>query len=162
MNIFVLSKCPTIAARFHCDKHVVKMILESAQMLATAHHECGVPSDVTYKPTHVNHPCTVWARTSSANYEWLFKLYDQLCTEYTTRYGRTHKTATLRHELINIPYGVPDGPLTPFAQAMPDEYKDPNPVTAYRQFYLAEKSSMLQWKGRPAPEWAQIKTVAQD
>ena len=82
MNIFYLDEDPVLAAQMHCDKHVVKMILESAQLLSTAHllidgdelaDERGL-----YKATHKNHPSSKWVRDSSENYEWLWNLFDQL------------------------------------------------------------------------------------
>ena len=71
MNIFYIDTCPVKAAQMQCDKHVVKMVLESAQMLCTAHHSFW-QHDVPYKPTHRNHPSAVWARSNSKHYDWLF------------------------------------------------------------------------------------------
>ena len=92
MNIFFLSLDPAEAARLHCDKHVVKMILESCQLLYCAHWMCGtiMPSNA-YKKTHPNHPCAKWVRESQANYRWLCRLGLELCGEYTFRYGKHHK-----------------------------------------------------------------------
>lgn len=97
MNIFVLDKDPVKAAQFHCDKHVVKMITESAQMLSTVHHMCGIPPSMDvnqiYLKAHVNHPCTIWARTTLDNYNWLVDLGIALCSEYTWHYeNKIHKT----------------------------------------------------------------------
>ena len=90
MNIFYLHSIPQIAAIYHCDKHVVKMIVETAQLLATAHHELGNGDKVTYKPTHKNHPSAVWARSSRLHYMYLQRLGLSLCKEYTKRYGKEH------------------------------------------------------------------------
>ena len=91
MNIFYLDSRPHVAAKDHCDKHVVKMILESAQMLCTAHRELdGDVPDVFYKSTHKNHPSTIWARSKAGNYRWLYDLFVSLCDEYTYRYGKVH------------------------------------------------------------------------
>lgn len=155
MNIFVLHESPRIAAQMACDRHVVKMIVESAQMMATIHHGAG--SVVRYKPTHPHHPCTLWAGSSAHNYAWLLAHAKALCGEYTYRYGRVHKTEQYiygeLHALppnINVTLGQ-----TPFAQTMPDECKDPNPVIAYRNFYLKHKAAFATWKQRDVPLWFQ-------
>ena len=140
MNIFVLSRSPRKAAEFHCDKHVVKMILETAQLLYSAHWVCGTPLPTSaYKKTHANHPCAIWARTSIDNYRWLCALGTWLCIEYTFRYGKTHKTAAHLHWLRCNEPCLPEVGLTRFAQAMPDIYKDEDPVVAYRAFYRLNK-----------------------
>lgn len=142
MNLFVLSLCPQLAARLHCDKHVVKMILETAQLLYTAHHVTGTKElpEGAYKKTHANHPCAVWVRESRANYLWAAELGVWLCKEYSYRYGdKTHKTT--RHLvwlLANVP-DIPDIPQTPFRLAMPDEYKQKDPVQAYQAYYRENK-----------------------
>jgi hypothetical protein len=143
MNIFVLSRCPRIAARLHCDKHVVKMILETAQLLYTAHHVVGTPDlpEGAYKKTHANHPCALWVRESRANYLWLVELGWWLCKEYQYRYGggKVHKTE--RHILwlkSCVPF-LPDVPATPFRLAMPDPYKCDDPVQAYQAYYRENK-----------------------
>ena len=93
MNIFYLDKRPDDAAEMHCDKHCVKMILEYAQMLSTAHRELdGNVPDILYKSTHKNHPSTIWTRSSKQHYDWLFRLFRMLSAEYTLRYGKFHKT----------------------------------------------------------------------
>ena len=93
MNIFYLHNDPQVCAAYHCDKHVVKMILEYAQLLSTAHHELdGVPSIECYKKTHVNHPSAVWARQSKRHYRWLYRLLSHTCREYTKRYRKIHAT----------------------------------------------------------------------
>ena len=118
MNIFILDEKPQIAAEYHCDKHVVKMILESAQMLSTTHWLQALQifnkniSDFKrvrdakeflhvnlqenmkppYKMTHVRHPCTIWTTESIENYNWHVKLLFYLCCEYTKRYGKQHLT----------------------------------------------------------------------
>ena len=151
MNIFALHPDPRQAAQWHCDAHVVKMILETAQLLSTAHHLTG--STAPYAPTHVHHPCAVWARASRANYLWLAELGLELCREYTARYGKMHATETvLRHLADNVP-DLSDQPLTPFAQAMPVELKGGDPISAYRRYYLTKRGGKLgTWK-RNRPEW---------
>jgi len=155
MNIFVLDTDPLIAAKMHCDKHCVKMILETAQMLSTAHHVYETPeADKVYKKAHLNHPCTKWIRESKANYRWAFDLYFELLTEFRVRRGKSHKSAELMYDLFKVPEDMPDVGLTPFAQAMPDEYKRSCPVEAYRAYYMGEKASIAEWNwGTPTPHW---------
>jgi hypothetical protein len=132
MNIFVLNEDPIQAAKDQCDKHVVKMILETAQMLSTTQrwfYEDDYCNRVGYyKIAHINHPCTIWARTDASNYQWLYEHFVALCDEYTKRYGKVHLTDTkLRDKLSYIPGDMPSSypnKTTPFAQAMPDEYKE--------------------------------------
>jgi hypothetical protein len=152
VNIFILDESPKICAKYHCDKHVIKMILESAQMMSAVIRLEG--HDTGYKLTHENHPCTVWARKSQSNYLWLFALACDLNAEYKYRYDKidNHKS----YELIKtlpMPF-LPDIGLTPFVQAMPDCYKNSDAVTAYRNYYINEKTELLHWKKRPVPEWA--------
>ena len=115
MNIFYLDNDPVRAAKAHCDMHVVKMILEYAQLLSTAHrlldgkligkkYELDRYNDVIYKATHRNHPSAVWARSNSVHYEWLYSLFIACCNEYTERYGKVHATDTkLRTILARLP-----------------------------------------------------------
>lgn len=154
MNIFVLDKNPALAAQMHADSHVTKMILESAQLLSTAVRTFD-PYASLYKMAFRNHPCAKWARESSANFDWLVALGVHLNDEYFFRYGREHKSfeiilqAKLYHE-----YLIPDGNLTPFIQAMPDEYKVPNdPVQAYRNYYRNAKRHLLIYTKRQPPKW---------
>lgn len=149
MNIFVLDTNPNEAARQACDKHIVKMILESAQMLCTAHTE-GAP----YKATHKKHPCTLWVSASKSNYLWLCEHGLGLCAEYTKRYQKTHKTESIiKWCMENVPC-LPDIGLTEFAQAMPDKYKvKGDAVKAYRNYYNGEKARIAKWKDGNVPTW---------
>ena len=173
MNIFILDDNPRACAEYHLDKHVVKMPLETAQMLCTAHwitHLFGytpqpIDSDqsktlreyvkshsvVPYKPAMPNHPCTVWVRSSMQNYIWLMVLGIALGREYTHRYGRKHKSSELLLELPDI--DLPDRGLTTFAQAMPDEYRNTDPITAYRDYYRNDKAYIAKWSKRDVPSW---------
>ena len=151
MNIFHLDTDPVISAQMMCDKHVVKMILESAQMLATVNHKCG--KKATYKPTHANHPSTLWTGKSKSNYEWLKQHGIALCNEYTYRYGKVHKTEQYYYDEFDVPDVLADIGLTQFAQAMPDEYKDSDPVIAYRKYYLGAKKEFARWTNRDIPAW---------
>ena len=182
MNIFVLDKIAKVAAREHCDKHVVKMIVESGQMLSTAHRildgtETIRPSksgkrmvkywemdneydeNLLYKAVHMKHPCTIWTMESSENYFWHWDLFNSLCDEYIYRYKRVHKTdELLRGRLLRPPENIPQGPMTEFRQAMFEHCKDPDPVKAYRAYYH-EKPFKMVWTNRPTPTWYNLKTV---
>lgn len=153
MNIFILDKDPVAAAKMHCDKHVVKMILETAQMLSTAVRLTdGVNLDGLYRATHKNHPCSKWARESSANFLWLKDYGLALCAEYTNRYGKKHKSQSIIENVTAD--SIPAGPLTKFAIAMPDHCKiSDNPVECYREYYRVEKRRFASWKYTEKPEW---------
>jgi len=153
MNIFILSAHPVLAAEDLCDKHIVKMCLETAQLLSTAARAHGADCDELYKSTHVNHPCSVWARTSRANYRWLLLHGDAIGHEYGRRYGRIHKSAWVIQRARDFLTLLPDTPMTPFALAMPDQYKSSCPVSSYRRYYRCEKSDIAQWKHSRTPSW---------
>jgi len=146
MNIFYLDKCPDKAARLQYNKHVVKMILESAQMLCTAHHhyaeKLGYDSSyIPYKKAHYNHPSTIWVRTDGLNYMWLYNHMMALGREYTRRYGKEHLTITkCKDVLAKVPAGIPITKFTQPPQAMPDEYKHKDSIIAYWQYYINDKS----------------------
>jgi len=154
MNIFVLDTDPQKCAQYHNDKHVVKMILETAQLLCNVHHMTG-NSDVPYRLTHKNHPCSIWARQSTSNYEWLVKLGLELCYEYTKRYGKIHKSQkVIEWCAMNTP-NLPNNNnnMTEFVCAMPHNCKiSSDPVTNYREYYIQEKASISTWKTQK-PEW---------
>jgi hypothetical protein len=150
MNIFFLSFNPRIAAEHHCDKHVVKMILETAQLLYSAHPV--VPAN-GYKKTHVNHPCAIWTRESLDNYLWLCDLGLALCAEYTFRYGKIHKTQLHLEWLSANPPVLPKIGVTEIRLAMPDEFKRPNPVEAYRAYYIGAKARLLRYSKRSPPDF---------
>jgi hypothetical protein len=152
VNIFVLDTDIRKCAEYHADQHVVKMILESTQMLCTVLNENGLRAP--YKSTHVHHPCTVWTGASLANWRWLRSLALHLNEEYRYRFDRQtdHSSATVARDLPLPP--IRDVGLTEFAQAMPAAYKAPgDPVRAYRQFYIAEKAGFATWTRRPVPDW---------
>lgn len=155
MNIFVLDLDPKLAAINQVDKHVVKMTLETAQLLSTCHRVLESPwRDSVYKQTHVNHPCSVWLRQSRANYQWLFQHFIALLDEYTFRYGKVHKCSNYVDILENCPISSGDD-ITPFALAMPEEYKKSCPVDSYVTYYIGEKANMFKWTKRTPPKWAQ-------
>lgn len=155
MNIFILDLCQKKAAIYHCDKHVVKMIVEYAQLLSVCKRLSGDENPKLYKLTHTNHPCAIWVRESKANYEWLYKLFVELCSVYKARYMKTHFSfSLLNEELSLVPISLPDVGLTPFQLAMPEAYKDIDPVIAYRKFYIGEKSKFASWRApHSMPDW---------
>jgi hypothetical protein len=148
MNIFVLDLDPEKAAYYHCDKHVVKMILESVQMLSTV---LGGP----YKPTHQHHPCTKWVAESYDNASWLVDLTRHLDAQYRRRYDKmfSHKSWRLCQEYSKNwdTRWLPHIGVTPFALAMPDEYKTDDPVESYRAYYKSK--TFAEWKHVPKPYW---------
>ena len=150
MNIFVLSSTPQASAQMHCDKHVSKMILESAQMLCTALWSNG--ESAPYKAVHAKHTCTVWAAESLENWQWLRELATYLNEEFCWRYDRTtnHKSMDVINSLSSPP--IESKGLQQHPQCMPDQYKSTNPVTAYRNYYIGEKH-FAQWTRREIPEW---------
>jgi len=178
MNIFYLDHDTRKCAEMHNDKHVVKMILEYAQLLSTAHRildgivEPGLSKtgrkktvyrlpderdSVLYSATHVHHPSAVWVRQSNANYMWLAELLEMLCCEYTYRYEKVHKVERdgLMQALKNrFPDNIPNGTFTGPTPAMPDDVKiDGNSLASYRNYYTKNKTHLANWKKRPVPEW---------
>ena len=157
MNIFYLHNDPQICAEYHCDKHVVKMILEYAQLLSTAHHELdGMPSIECYKPTHSKHPSAVWARESKHHYRWLYRLLSHTCREYSKRYAKIHATEKkgIVSNLMHLPYELRATGWEDPPQCMPNEYKNVNVIKAYRNYYIAEKG-FAKWKNGSPSWWPQ-------
>lgn len=153
MNVFYLDHDPATCATYHNDKHVVKMILEYAQLLCTTHHLCGVPDESLYRLTHKNHPSAIWVRSAQAHYEWLYELFICLCNEYTHRYGKTHLTFTkLADRLKDCPL-TDNLPFTPPPPVMPDEFKVGDVVQSYRNYYVQGKADLLRYTKRELPEW---------
>jgi len=145
MNIFILDRDPVLAAQYQCDKHVVKMVLETAQIMSTI---SGGP----YKPTHKNHPCVLWAGANLVNYNWLSEHGLALCSEYTIRYSKRHKCQNVIESLVpHFDYDAED-PIN-FVQCMSDEYKGEDPVEAYRKYYQGAKASFATWANREVPFW---------
>ena len=158
MNIFYFNECPVESAQAQPDKMLVKMPLETAQMLCTAHRELDgneyADEQGLYKRAYWNHPCTIWARESSANYFWLYKHFLALGREYTFRYGKIHKSVDkLSRALFKQPDNISRIGMTTLAQAMPDEYKHDDPTVAYRDYVIHEKHYAKWEQGRDKPEW---------
>jgi len=149
MNIFKLDESPVVSAKYACDKHVVKMILESAQMLCSVHTEGTAP----YKRSFYNHPCTKWVRESARNYEWLLLHAYALCDEYTRRYGKVHKTEAVIEWCDNNRPELPNIDKTKQPTCMPDYCKTESVVESYRKYYINEKSSFAKWKDGNIPSW---------
>jgi hypothetical protein len=152
MNIFVLDLEPKKCAEYHMDKHAVKMILESVQLLCGVHWVTG--SEAPYKLSHKNHPCSIWVRECYENYVWLCDLGMELCKEYSHRYGKRHKSQDIIEWcIVNKPNIRNNGDITPFALAMPDECKIGDTVESYRTYYIKEKYKIATWKNREIPYW---------
>lgn len=163
MNIFTTSKCPIESAIALPTNLVNKMQIESAQLLCTAHYVLDSVQK-PYKPTHVNHPCAVFTRTSKANYIWLYEHFRALCGEYTYRTGKVHKTSELLETLSVPPVNASDKELSIDFMCMPDEYKKTLDVHKNYQLYLIAKFKEwtvrtdkrqihVSWTNRNSPKW---------
>lgn len=165
MNIFVLDRCPREAAKMHCNKHVIKMILESCQLLycviyildeSILDHVEEINGLPAYKMTHVNHPCAIWARQSKANYKWLLDLAKALMEEKRYRYPENQPHLCEKH-ILGLEYALDALPwdnmdLTPWAKAHPYKSME-NVVDSYRHYYIMDKQRMLQYTLREKPSW---------
>lgn len=158
MNAFILHLDPALAAEAHADCHVVKMVLETVQILSTGARLLDPTADAPYRSTHVNHPVVRWAAGSLGNFRWLVFLLHHLTREYRHRYGREHASwrawcaSPLQRMWGCLPF--PRRDRTPFAQAMPEGYRIPgDPVAAYRAYYLGEKRHLLKYTRRQPPGW---------
>ena len=159
MNIFFIDKCPIKSAQQLCDKHVVKMVLETAQMCSTAMHEWDYAKDLNniYKSAYKNHPMTVWVRDNVRNFSWAVTHGLHIGEEYTYRYNKQHKSTKVLSEMYRLVtdkkwYMYQDLYTEP-PQCMPDQFKCDDYVEAYRNYYRTDKAHILQWTGRPVPEW---------
>lgn len=181
MNIFILDTDPKKSAEYHCDKHVVKMILESVQMLSTAHwimllnnsgrsiadfkrmrdmkeylyQVTNKKLQPPYKLTHPRHPCTIWTHQTKQNYLWHVDLCEALCKEYTRRYNKIHKSEQyVLWFRNNLPLNIKDDVLQDFPICMKDEYKiSKDPVVCYKFYYIKDKSRFAKWKYTSVPSW---------
>lgn len=155
MNIFVLDPNPIEAAKMQCDKHVVKMILETAQLLCSIYE----PGTAPYKRTHYNHPCAIWTRESMDNYYWLVEHGFALCKEYTFRYNKTHKSyhviewCSKLQNLCDNKIEFQSVGQTPFPKCMPDDCKSNDVVQSYRKYYREHKKDIAKWTKRMQPMW---------
>ena len=154
MNIFFLDFDTQKCAQYHCDKHVVKMVLETAQLLCGVHHVTPqVTPQVPYKLSHKNHPCAIWTRESLSNYLYLCDLGLELCKEYTYRYGKRHKSQDVIEWCITNKPNIVDTGFTAPPKAMPEEYKVYDVIESYRNYYRGAKKVFCSWKNRDVPEW---------
>lgn len=152
MNLFYLDEDFKKNAEYHVDSHQ-KMILESAQLLSTTFQLQGITAP--YKLTHKNHPTAVWCRESRENFLWVCDYNDALTQEFFYRFGKVHKSSMVmlfaRHNIEKLSF--PKVGLTPFALAMPDQYKTSCPIQSYRNYYRGEKQHLFKWTLRDKPEW---------
>lgn len=183
MNIFYLDKDPKVCAEMHLDKHVVKMIIEYAQLMSTAHRVLDgvedlelryVPDSVPAKyrkikiwkhpddemnlglmrASHINHPSGIWCRANKENYLWLYNLWKCLLQEYTHRYGKIHACAKYDKFLSELPDNIPDGVFFEPTPAMPDECKILNSsLQSYHKYYIEKKNHFAKWTKREVPVW---------
>ena len=177
MNIFVLDNDITKAAQYHVDKHVVKMIIEYAQMLSTAHRmldgtqytdassgrriqrwrlDNSNMDGILYKASHINHPSTRWVRENAIQYQYAYDMFAHLCDEYTYRYGKVHMTDTKLRDLLNqLPKNITLGEWSEPPQCMPDDVKTESTIEAYHKYYREYKTPFAVWTGRPMPDFMQ-------
>jgi len=173
MNIFFVSNDPVVAAQSMVDRHVIKMVLESAQLLSTAHRVLDGQQyidassgrkikrwrlldereSVLYSATHIHHPSAVWTRQSNNNYNWLYCHFIALMDEYTYRYGKIHKCHNMLSYLKTPPSNIPINFFTPPPPAMPDQYKVSDSVQSYRNYYIDGKKHLHKYTKRAPPTW---------
>ena len=155
MNIFFLDKDTKLCAQGHYDIHVSKMVLETAQLLSTAHRLSRSPvHEAVYKMTHKNHPSSVWTRERKSHYEWLYRLLNDLNDEFRHRRGKDHMSwVNLRHHLSDTPDLPNNEWLRDPPQCMPENYSDPDTVTAYRNYYTDGKRRLKAYTNRAVPVW---------
>ena len=182
MNIFVLDEDPAAAAIMLCDKHIPKMIVESAQMLSTAHRMLDgtltkkrsrsgktmvkyyqyddVRESLYYAAVHHHHPCTVWTMESVYNYRWHYDHFVALLNEYTYRYDKTHSTEKLKYWLVKPPQNIPHVPFTEFKLAMTHEPQcmhEGQTVRSYKEYYKTKKDRFnMVWTKRDVPDWFNV------
>ena len=176
MNIFYLDSDPVKSAELHCDKHVVKMIIEYAQLMSTAHRVLDGDlyedrtannhrikrwrlsdsnmENVVYKASHINHPSAIWTRASDSNYQFVYDMFVALCNEYTHRYGRVHLTEEKLKDLLqHLPNNIASADFVEPPQAMPDDVKTTNAVDAYQNYYRVYKKDFAKWTDRQIPSF---------
>jgi len=155
MNIFHLHKVPKICAEYHCDRHVVKMILETAQMLSTAYRKKFGDNDDLYKTAYPKHPMTIWVGDSGDNFFWSVQLLDQLLYQYTVRYKKVHKTIKISN-LLHSKHKLWHTWKTKFTRpplCMPDEYKSDDYIQSYRNYYIGDKKRFARYTSVDTPEF---------
>lgn len=176
MNIFYLNEDPVVSSHLHCDKHVVKMVIEYAQMLSTAHRildgeeyldktangrnikryrlQDTEMENVLYKASHIKHPSAIWVRENAIQYQYMYDMFVALCDEYTYRYGRVHETdKKLRVLLDQLPMNIELGSWREPPQCMPDDVKTDKSIDAYHKYYQVYKKDFAKWTDRPVPNF---------
>lgn len=154
MNIFIFDEDIKKNVSFYPDKYIVKMLLENVQILSSVYYFRNSVYDPEYKLAYKNHPCNIWARESFENFMYLRDLVKEIYNEFKFRYNKEHKSGIVFEKMKPyIPSGFPKDELTPFAQAMPDIYKDKDPVKAYRNYFIGEKKHIAKWSKREVPYW---------
>ena len=175
MNIFYLHENPIQNAKWHIDKHIVKMPIEYAQLLSTAHRLLDGEmylgktangrnikrwrldderEDILYKASHINHPSAQWVRESAIQYQFMYDMFVALCDEYTYRYGKVHMTDSKLRELLNeLPRNIPLGDWREPPQCMPDDVKTESAIPAYHKYYAVYKKDFAKWTDRPTPQF---------
>lgn len=180
MNLFYLDEDLDKCAEYHIDKHVGKMQLEAAQLMTSTlwvdkylgfiprkltSEELGIINDAKrnepsindrvftrYLPTHINHPCAIWARSSLEHHYWIINYINALNEETMWRGNKSHASCAEANRMPE-PGQLPNKGWYKPALAMPDQYKFDDPVEAYRSYYIQEKADMASWKRRGAPYW---------
>jgi hypothetical protein len=152
VNIFILDYDQQKCAEYMCDKHIVKMLLESVQLLCVAYYYTSQPELSPYRLTHNNHPCSVWVKQSLSNWIWLMELSESIYEEYQFRYNnKIHKSGELLN-FLPVPNLIDIG-ITEFAQAMPEQYKQSNTIQVYRNYYKHEKKHLFRYTKRNIPDF---------
>jgi hypothetical protein len=141
MNIFATSPCPKESAKFLDNKRLVKMCLETTQILCTVINENAGEKITPYKSTHKNHPCVKWAGESQENFFWLNIHAMELCGEYKIRFGKVHACTLIASDLPLL--DVEKIEQTPFVNCAANkslglDFKHINNVhEAYKQYLKA-------------------------
>ncbi len=153
MNIFILDWNIYKNVQYYGNKHVIKMITESAQILSSAIHLSNTElNENVYKLTHQHHPCVKWVTESLSNWMWLKQLVIELNKEYVYRYNKN--VNHLAYEKV-LTYPIPNlndiGP-TPFKIVVKDKINN-NVVDCYRYSYMTNKRHLAIWKKRETPKW---------
>ena len=158
MNVFYIASDPVEAGRMHCDQHVGKMLIETSQMMSTAHRMLNnntyADTAGLYRSTHANHPSCQWVRSSTLHYLWALRLACALSSEFRDRYGKSHKTSTLLSKLAHVPPKMPRDGFRPPPQCFGDANSDlmqPDTVAAYRAYY--RRKGFPKWSKSKTPEW---------
>jgi len=151
MNIFFVDSDPIISARQLCDKHIIKMSLETAQILSSVSWRYNI--EAPYRRTHKNHPSVLWAGNTLPNWQWTIAHGLELCKEYSRRYGKIHKSETVIKWCQDNGGRPVGGTFTIPPLCMPNQYKTSSYVDSYREYYLGDKSRFAKWKNANIPIW---------